>query len=348
MLEWNIFVKPVVYVMELIFSAVVTIGTADRLLVPPTSIESATSFTLSRSGGLICALDTERNTLGSCISVIILGLLALVVLLYALWKRLVSAFDSDVPFANATEAQLCVLAALLWLVIASVLSSATSLSDKALRGEKIVAVVFSWLLVVLCCASATFAWLIPENEENLLVLEPEPASTPQPQLRLPQLPPTTATATAPPAPMMGGGGMGMDMGIEKSVGVGSAVDKFMDDDDDDQMMQSPRLTRKDATRVSADNPDTDTINRKLTQWERVIDGPPPADPHADALGAARFVPVASLTRAPSAPAQIGTGGPSTPSSAGLRRRLAVVQEDEITPNFALTEANNEKPGDKTN
>ncbi len=268
------FVKPVVYVIELIFGMVVTFGTADKFLIP-------------NRKGFVCKLNSHRNAVSICISVIILGFIAVCILFITLRRRLIAAFDVDYKFTHSAEAQICLLVSLLWLVVASLVSSVTRIdkNDK-LNGEKIVTLVFSWLLVFLCTGSAAVAWLVFEYDEP------------------PPPPPTTKFSSHSPTPSPETSGLQMMPSLPRT------VDEFDS--------ETSTLMRRDAAREK-DEPDTSVINSKLTEWERVTDGPPPRDHHADALASAERIPLSAM-----------------PPRLGLRRRHTAALrtenvEDEITP-----------------
>lgn len=297
MLEWDMFVKPIMYVLELVFGAVVTFGTADKLL-------------RLVNGHVKCELD---NSLGACLSVILIGSLALLMGLVTLWWRLVAAFDDDVQFSCTDEAQLCTLCSTLWLVVASVVTAKMRFNG-TLRGEKIVTITFSWLLVAFCALSAAAAWLVPERDD------------------------VAQTVTAPRR-------SNSEMSLE------------LDNEDMPTPANEKRnseLTRVNATRWSQNTPDVVAINDRLTSWELEIDGPPARDAHADALGAAKRMPLSaqlhlstSAKRFFGSSAMSGTVGISSgvisPGSRGgvdgsqsIRRRVATLSridddEDEISP-----------------
>lgn len=287
--------KPVIYVLELIFGMVVTFGTADK-------------FVKIQSTELKCMLNPRRNEIGKCIIVIILGLIAITILLITLRKRLIAAFDVDYKFTHSLEAQLCVLASIIWLIIASLVTSSIRIvANDNLNGEKIVTIIFSWILVIFCLASGAIAWLVLEGDE------------------------------------IGGGIGGHTGGMPQQKQDSNSTTSQTPDTSDLQLLtplhrsvdelesESSRLWRKNAAR-DRDEPDTSVINSKLSEWERVIEGTPPKDQHAVALASAERLPLSNV------PTKLGLRRRVTVDSAAIQstRRASESAEDEITPIQAIS------------
>lgn len=173
MLEWNAFIKPVVYVFELIFAAVVTIGTADKLL-----------FWDSSDNRIRCAFG---DSIGACSAVISVGTLCMIGGLYVLWKRFSSAFLCDMKYRNDTESVMCLLLSIGWLSVAFILTHfravPSGLDDTLLRAERRVTITFAWLLWVFHLGSVAIAWFAPDEDD--VVEEP---FHPDIQIDAPQLP----------------------------------------------------------------------------------------------------------------------------------------------------------------
>lgn len=154
MLEWNAFIKPVVYVLELVFAAVVTIGTADGLLFHDASIDR-----------LRCAFN---DSIGACSAVISLGALCMVGGFYVLWKRLSSAFLCDMKYRNDTETVMCMVLSIGWLSVASVITYyrplPTDVDPKFLLIQRRVTITFAWLLWVFHIGSMAIAWFAPDED----------------------------------------------------------------------------------------------------------------------------------------------------------------------------------------
>lgn len=155
MLEWNAFIKPVVYVVELIFAAVVTIGTADKLL-----------FRDSSDTKIRCVFD---DSIGACSAVISVGTLCMIGGLYVLWKRLSSAFLCDMKYRNDTESVMCLLLSIGWLSVASIITHFRTvppgLDDTFLHAERRVTITFAWLLWVFHIGSVAIAWFAPDEDD---------------------------------------------------------------------------------------------------------------------------------------------------------------------------------------
>lgn len=155
MLPWNAFIKPIVYVFELIIAAVVTFGTADKLLYYDTKTED-----------IHCAL---RDSIGACTSIITLGLFCMIGGSYALSKRLLSAFLYQ-SYRYDTEAFLCFMLSLGWLAIAVLAttfnSSPKGTLDTFLSSTRNLIVVFSWILWVSHLVSVALAWFAPDTDNK--------------------------------------------------------------------------------------------------------------------------------------------------------------------------------------
>lgn len=155
MLEWNAFIKPLVYVVELIFAAVVTIGTADKLL-----------FREKSDTAIRCAFD---DSIGACSAVISVGTLCMIGGLYVLWKRLSSAFLCDMKYRNDTESVMCMLLSIGWLSVASILTHFRAvppgLEPAFLRAERHITITFAWLLWVFHIGSMAIAWFAPDEDD---------------------------------------------------------------------------------------------------------------------------------------------------------------------------------------
>lgn len=340
------FVKPVLYVVELIFGCVVTCGTADKMLL------------LREGGGVRCLLSSDESPyLGPCVVSIIFGMLALLLLLFTLWRRLIAAFDDEsgekknelATFTNGVEATLCLVVAFIWLIVAAILSHYTKIPDgDTLIGEKIVHLVFAWLLLVFSIASAAIAWLVPEhdgNTHNYLNLhststahtpvDPYAVRSEGSEYAVAQPPPLAAIdeenehdndeteepnltrgitliSTNPPT-----------LGLPSPISISSPPPLSGD-------TASTPLTRQNAARPLSSAPETQSINNKLNEWDRLIEGPPQNDAHADALESASRIPLTFNTNN------------SRASQPSLRRRntAAVVptsntnDEDQILPDFS--------------
>lgn len=155
MLPWNAFIKPIVYVFELIIAAVVTFGTADKLL-----------YYDSKNEQIQCAL---RDSIGVCSSIITLGSLCLIGGSYVLSKRLLSAFLYQ-SYRYDTEAFLCFMLSLGWLSIAVLATTSNSppkdMPDTFLSSTRSVIVIFSWILWVSHLASVALAWFAPDTDNK--------------------------------------------------------------------------------------------------------------------------------------------------------------------------------------
>jgi hypothetical protein len=151
-IEWDELVKPAVYVWELVLSAVVAFGTADKLLY-------------TSSGRTRCALN---DSVATCSMVISISAICLIGVLCVLWRRLVSAF-ADEAFPKVDESGLCILLAVGWLVVAAVISANVALpaSDgpSAFRATRDVVTTFAWLNCVSFIVSAALAAYKPEDSE---------------------------------------------------------------------------------------------------------------------------------------------------------------------------------------
>lgn len=154
--DWDCLVKPMVYAWELVLSAVVVIGTADKLLYTPTS-----------GGGVRCALD---DSIATCSAVIIIGGLLLLGAVGVLWRRLVAAF-SDETFPGIDESGLCGILALGWLIVAAIITKNIAIRDKTaadtLTTMRNVIVTFAWLNFVSFIASALLAAYKPDVEDQV-------------------------------------------------------------------------------------------------------------------------------------------------------------------------------------
>eukprot|EP00177_Eucheuma_denticulatum_P001845 GFKZ01003293.1.p1 GENE.GFKZ01003293.1~~GFKZ01003293.1.p1 ORF type:complete len:361 (+),score=31.70 GFKZ01003293.1:84-1166(+) len=161
MLEWNAFIKPLVYTIEIIFGVVVTAGTADKLLFHDPE-QQATRCVLS-------------DNIPVCASVISLGSICTLGGIYVLWKRLSSAFLSDMKYRHDTESIMCFFLSIGWLSVSSVLTAfrapPADIQPDVLRAERTVTITFAWLLWVFHIGSIAIAWFAPD-EDNL-----EPQST---------------------------------------------------------------------------------------------------------------------------------------------------------------------------
>jgi len=376
------FVKPVFYVVELIFGCVVTFGTADKMIL-----------LLPGKGGVRCLLSKQASPyLGPCIAPIIFGSLALLLLLFTLWRRLIAAFDSpskeyahttathnthntnpntnnvginmgmgmgDVKtFTNGAEATLCLMVAFIWLVVASILSHYTEVDTKdKLIGEKIVHIVFAWLLLVFCMISAAVAWLVPEHDGNNLynynynnynahTTTHSNINTTPPDPYAPVVVQASTDSVTQPPPLASIDEENEGTGPHERTTTtargldGTGIPKMPAASAESllgipiQAIQSDGLNRQNAARPlsTASVPDTKGINNKLNEWDRVIEGPPQNDAHADALESASRIPV-SITP------QFSGSARAAPI---LRRRTAAANnnntnsndEDEILPDFS--------------
>lgn len=154
MLEWNTFIKPLVYVIEVIFAVVVTAGTADKLLF----YDSDTVTTR-------CALN---DSIPACAVVISLGSLCICGSFYVLWKRLSSVFLCESKYSHNAESAMCLLLTLGWLSISSVITAynthPANLAREFLRTERIVTITFAWLLCFFHLGSVAIAWFAPDED----------------------------------------------------------------------------------------------------------------------------------------------------------------------------------------
>lgn len=154
MLEWNTFIKPLVYVVELIFATVVSVGTADRLL-----------FNDSNTGNIRCALN---DSVPACAAVISFGFLCIFGSFYILWKRLSSVFLCDCKYSHTAESAMCFLLTLGWLSISSVITANSArppdVAREFLRTERTVTITFAWLLVFFHIGSVAIAWFAPDED----------------------------------------------------------------------------------------------------------------------------------------------------------------------------------------
>lgn len=154
MLEWNAFIKPLVYTIEIIFGVVVTAGTADKLL-----------FHDPQQHATRCVLS---DNLPVCASVISLGSLCTLGGIYVLWKRLSSAFLSDMKYRHDTESIMCFLLSIGWLSVSSVLTAfrapPADIEPDVLRAERTVTITFAWLLWVFHIGSIAIAWFAPDED----------------------------------------------------------------------------------------------------------------------------------------------------------------------------------------
>lgn len=148
--------KPLVYVVELIFAAVVTIGTADKLLFHPESADSSVR----------CAFD---DSIGACSAVISIGTLCMIGGLYVLWKRVSSAFLCDMKYRNDTETFMCMVLSIGWLSVASIVTHfravPSGLESGLLRAERRITITFAWLLWVFHIGSMAIAWFAPDEDD---------------------------------------------------------------------------------------------------------------------------------------------------------------------------------------
>lgn len=153
MLEWNAFIKPLVYTIELVFALVITIGTADKLLVYNTN-----DFTT-------CALG---DSVPACASIISLGTISIFSTLYLLWKRLASAFLTDMDYRHDTEAILCAFLTITYMTISSVATAysapASNLVDTLLI-ERTITITFSWILTTFSILAIAIAWFAPDQDD---------------------------------------------------------------------------------------------------------------------------------------------------------------------------------------
>ena len=153
MLEWNAFVKPIIYVLELILGTVVTFGVADKFLF------------FGKNDVLVCAMAS----MASCAVVIAAGSLALIIAVLVLRRRLIAAFDEDEHFDHTAEALACTVLCIIWLTIACILTSKINGGPQGsprLRGERTVSLAFAWLLWILYSTSALIAWFVPEKDSD--------------------------------------------------------------------------------------------------------------------------------------------------------------------------------------
>lgn len=144
-------IKPSVYIVELILCAVVAIGTLDKLLFKE-SVEGK---------GLRCAFDDSMPT---CIYVATAGFVGILGGFAVLWYRVTAAFGDSV-FHYEDEAVACALLSLLWLTVASVISTHSPLPHSALAEElrttRNVITAFSWITWLSYLISAIIAYFVP-------------------------------------------------------------------------------------------------------------------------------------------------------------------------------------------
>lgn len=290
MLEWNQFVKPVMYVLEMIFGMVVTFGTADKLIWT------------SPSEGTRCVL---RNSMGSCISVIILGTLALIVMVLVLWRRVISAFDDDVVlFEHDEEAVVLALATFLWVIVSAVFTGQQfwweppPQSVTKLRGERYVMLVFSWLLCVMTGFSAAIAWFVPPRDEPVPQASSMPAGVAVPE-------------------QFSGPNPSADPGASDCSTLGRSGPDSSNEEAGAHLVRL-NAARSQSLLPSRADPDVSAINAKLSAWEDVLAGPR-EDPHAQALAAAIRLPIPGASSRASS-AEPRTAPPLPPRRDGLRRR----------------------------
>lgn len=161
MLEWNAFIKPIVYVLELVFGAVVAFGTADKLL-----------FFDNSASRMRCAFG---DNIGACASVVSIGTLCFIGGMYVLWKRLSSAFLSDMKYRHDTESIMCLLLSVGWFVVAVVVTAfnyfPSRLPDGFPIAQRRVTVTFAWLLWLFHLGSIAIAWFAPDEDDSLEAFE---------------------------------------------------------------------------------------------------------------------------------------------------------------------------------
>lgn len=329
-MEWNAFVKPIIYVLELVFGAVVTFGTADKLLYLETNA--------SGNRTLRCAMG---GSIAACASVITIGAISLVIGLLILRKRLIAAFDDSTRFANATEALVCFMVSVLWLVIAAVVTAKLDPTTPPLRGEKIVTITFSWLLWILYSCSSAIAWFVPEVDTDMLHAPSEIAAFGDDRrLRKDSSDSSEVLDMAESTDFkqghvddgddLGGGNiMDNDQERQRPLSTGLVEDDVLTAPASSQTHASLvrsnarrntlTTSRRDMTgKQKAGEVDVDTslINERLTEWETLVDGVGDETP----LAAVSLASIEQSESAQNSPAVATTSTRDAPHRTEVRRR----------------------------